>query len=126
MGKNVQIWVFGLKIWKAKASRKFQIQKFWNFVLDRFAFLEGRFGRFRVVLTGFSSFWLVSARSGFNNYGSFYSFSDSLTNCCRLTFRWYTNFFSLEFICNIISRSNVRLCLIKNLYHINCLVRSWL
>ena len=88
---------------------------------------------FWVVSAGFALFWLVLAHfgwfrlvSGFNNYVSFYSVSDSLTNCCRLTFHWYTKFFSLELICNIVSRSNVRLCLIKNLYHINCLVRSWL
>ena len=87
LAQNTQIWAFGLKVWKMKASRKFQITsilKFWVFlqfclvVLDGFGLFRlvlDHFGWFRIVFTGFGLFWPIS---GFINYvflGTFYLFS---------------------------------------------------
>ena len=61
LAQDTQIWAYGLKIWKMKAIRKFQISsilKIW-IVLGRFIIFWG------VVSVRFRSFWLVA---GFSKY----------------------------------------------------------
>ena len=53
-----QIWAFGLKVQKLKASRKFQNSPILNFFLDRFAVLGDHFRWLWVVSAGFRS-WLA-------------------------------------------------------------------
>ena len=61
LAQNAQIWAFGIEVWEAKASKKFQISTILKLcvILDRFAIFGVLsidfcfFDWFRLVLAGF-------------------------------------------------------------------------
>ena len=84
LAQNIQIWAFELEVWKSKANRKLQISsilKFWVVSGRSTILFYFFFGGGGVVLSGFGSFRLVSAR-----FGSFQVLVSTIKNITKLTF----------------------------------------